>query len=79
MSGFSSYGTADTAGHAPFPLKGSYVRESDGEPANLLDEADYPVLAGCKLCGGRIKLGHLMQWEWRHVPAVTAVPGGGAA
>jgi hypothetical protein len=53
-------------------------RESDGEAASLLDEADYPVIAECKFCGGRIRLGNLMQWEWRHAPAVTFAPGGDA-
>jgi len=77
VSGFS-FMHGDT-GHAPVPLKGSYVRESDGEPANLLNGADYPVAAECKFCGGRITLGALMQWEWRHAPAVTAVAGGDAA
>jgi protein tyrosine phosphatase (PTP) superfamily phosphohydrolase (DUF442 family) len=79
VSGFSSCATAGTAGHAPFPLKGSYVRENDRELASLLDESDYPVLAECKICGGRTRLDALMQWEWRHLPAVTAVPGGDAA
>ena len=77
MSGFS-YMQAD-AGHAPVPLKGSYVRESDGQPASLLNEVDYPVIAECKFCEGRIRLGHLVRREWQHAPAVTAAAGGDAA
>jgi hypothetical protein len=77
VSGFSYVG--GNTGHPTFPLKGSYVRESDSEPASLLEDSDYPVAAECKICRGRIRLDALMQWEWRHAPAVTAVTGGDAA
>ena len=47
--------------------------EADGKPATLTDGADYPVSGECKICHGRIRLGHLMQWEWQHAPiTVTA-------
>jgi hypothetical protein len=67
------------SGHAPVPLAGSYVRESDGKPASLVNQADYPVIAECKFCQGRLRLGHLVQWEWQHsFAAVTPVTGGDA-
>jgi hypothetical protein len=55
--------------HAATPAGGTYIRERDGKPASLLDEADYPVRAVCKVCGGRIRLGMLLQWDWAHAPA----------
>jgi hypothetical protein len=65
--------------HTPVPVGGTYKRETDGKPASLTDGADYPVTAECKICHGRIRLGHLMQWEWQHAPAPVAVSGGDAA
>ena len=77
-SGLPSYLTKGNP-HSPVPLRGTYVREADGSPADLMNGADYPVAAECKICGGRIRLGHLMQWDWRHAPAPVAVPEGDAA
>lgn len=68
MSGFT-YTPKDDAGHTAVPLGGSYVRVKDGQPANLLEESDYPVAARCKICDGRITLDQLRQMEWRHAPA----------
>ena len=61
----------DTAGHVALPKSGTSTKEN-GEPASLLNKADYPVTAECKICGGRIRLDHLVQMEWRHVPAEVA-------
>lgn len=77
MNGFS-YVKGNTD-HTAVPLGGSYVREKDGEPASLLCDADYPVAAECKICHGRIRLGRVMQMDWRHAPVEAAVIGGDAA
>ena len=71
MSGFR-YTPADTTGHMATPVPGSYTMERGGAPARLLYAEDYPVIAVCKICGGRIKLDHKLQMEWRHVPAPAA-------
>ena len=71
MNGFS-YVRGRTE-HTAIPLAGSYVTEKGGEPASLLRDSDYPVVAECKICSGRIRLGQVLQMDWRHVPA-----GGGA-
>ncbi len=59
--------------HWPVPEGGTYVRESDGQTARLTNESDYPVVARCKICQGRIRLGHYMSWEWSHAPLGVAV------
>ncbi len=78
MSAGFAYVTGDTE-HTAIPLDGSYLREADGKPASLTNGADYPVTAECRVCHGRIRLGHLMQWEWLHAPAVTVAARGGEA
>jgi hypothetical protein len=71
MSGFS-FTPAEPFGHVASPLTGSYVTEIGGVIADPLRGEDYPVAAACKVCGGRIRLGHKMQMEWRHAPAEAA-------
>jgi hypothetical protein len=66
------YTPADTTGHLATPVPGSYTVEEDGGPANLLADADYPVIAICNVCRGRIKLDHKLQMEWRHAPQPAA-------
>jgi hypothetical protein len=53
--------------HRGLPQPGTWVRQ-DGAPADPLQPGDYPVTATCKKCGARIRLGRLLQLEWRHVP-----------
>jgi hypothetical protein len=60
---------AGNTGHTATPVDGTYVREADGEPASLINDADYPVGAECKVCHGRIRLRILVQMEWEHAPA----------
>jgi hypothetical protein len=48
------------------PVKNSARRVSDGEPADLLKPADYPLTAECSGCHGTIRLGQLRQMEWTH-------------
>ena len=83
MSGTSfTYIPADRTGHAAWPKPGTYVREADGEHVSLLNKADYPIVATCKMCRQQIRLGHLMQMEWVHVPvapAASAPPAGDTA
>ncbi len=63
------YTPADRTGHVPMPRTGTYTRVNGGGRASLLAEADYPVTAECKICEGKIRLDHLLQMDWRHVPA----------
>jgi hypothetical protein len=56
-------------GHAGEPAKGSARRVSDGQPADLLRPADYPLTADCTGGDGPIRLERLAQVEWTHVPA----------
>lgn len=69
----------DGTGHITSPKSGTGVRESDGEPASLVNADDYSVTAGCARCRGRIRLGHPIQWEWRHAPAAAAAARGSAS
>lgn len=64
-----SYIPADAAGHVAWPKPRTYVREKDGQHVSLLNATDYPIVAECKICDGKIGLDHLMQMEWRHAPA----------
>jgi hypothetical protein len=75
LTGFT-FLPVDSAGHIATPQQGSYVRESDGQPASLLSDADYPVTAVCARCSGPIRLARKLQMEWWHVPAVAAAAGG---
>jgi hypothetical protein len=68
-----SFTSVDSAGHVASPKSGTYTREN-GDRASLLNKADYPITAECKICGGRIRLDALMQMEWRHVPAEVVAP-----
>lgn len=63
----------------PSPWRASYVTEEGGEPASLLRDSDYPVVAECKICHRRIRLGQVMHMDWRHAPLQTAVTGSDAA
>lgn len=64
------------AGHTATPAAQSYTVEGSGAPARLTHAGDYPVVAICKICRGRIRLGHMMQLEWQHAPLKPSVPGG---
>jgi hypothetical protein len=72
MSGFC-FTPAEPSGHTATPRKGSYVTE-EGSPASPLAGTDYPVIAACKICGGQIRLEHMLQMEWRHAPARVTAP-----
>jgi hypothetical protein len=50
------------------PAAGSFTKENGGGPARLLYDEDYPVIAACKVCDGRIKLDYKLQMDWRHAP-----------
>jgi hypothetical protein len=58
--------------HRAFPVGGTYRSERTGALAVLTDEHCYPVTAECKVCHGPIRLGQLLQMEWRHAPAAAA-------
>jgi hypothetical protein len=66
MSGFH-FIPKDYGGHEAAPVKGTW-RTENGEAADLLRSA-YPITAACSNCGGPIRLEHMLQYGWRHVPA----------
>ena len=72
MSGFQSSAAISVPyvldGHQAMPVEGSWYSERSQHPANLKAEFDYPVIAVCQRCGGRIRLAQLLQMEWTHVP-----------
>ena len=55
--------------HQAFPVGGTARSEATGQPANLVAASDYPVIAECQWCHGRIRLAIQNQMEWRHAPA----------
>jgi hypothetical protein len=69
---------AGNTGHAAIPLGGSYVTKKGDLSASLMRDSDYPIVAECKVCHGRIRLGQVLQMEWQHAP-VTAVTSGDAS
>jgi hypothetical protein len=58
-----------TEEHQALPVKDSWYCERTQHPARLRCEFDYPVIAVCKTCNGRIRLAERAQMEWTHVPA----------
>lgn len=63
--------------HEARPARDSWRTEHGALRTDILRASDYPVIATCSGCGGRIRLAHVLQAEWRHVPAETrAVPTG---
>lgn len=62
--------------HQAFPVGGTARSEATGQPANLVAASDYPVIAECHWCHGRIRLAIQNQMEWRHAPVPAAAAGG---
>lgn len=62
--------------HQAFPVRGTYVAAASGEPAKLMNPADYPIVAECHQCGKPIRLAMPDQMEWTHIPpdAVSGAP-----
>ena len=56
-----------TNGHEITPKPGTARRVRDGEPASLLNPADYPVEAICIVCGQPIRTERYYLAEWRHI------------
>ncbi len=56
------------------PLQGTWVTKEDKPVTPPLGNEDFPVTAECKGCGGKIRLDHPMQLDWRHVPVKAAAP-----
>ena len=54
-------------GHEITPKPGTPRRVRDGEPASLLNPADYPVEAVCIVCGEPIRTERWLLAEWRHI------------
>ena len=54
-------------GHEIIPEPGTARRVRDGEPASLLNPADYPVGAVCLACGQPIRTERWLLAEWLHV------------
>lgn len=61
--------------HAITPKLGTSVRERDGEPANLMDRADYPVLGVCVVCGRRVRVERMYLADWEHADGEPKVGG----
>ena len=68
----------DGTGHVAVPVPGSYVREADGRPVDLLEAlsrpGDWPLAAACRPCEGRIAL-HDPRGHWVHVPGTAPAAG----
>jgi hypothetical protein len=54
-------------GHEITPKPGTARRVRDGEPASLLNPADYPVEAICIACGQPVRTERWLLGEWRHI------------
>jgi len=61
-----------TGSHEATPVKDSWYSERTQHPANLLADFDYPVIAVCETCHGRIRLDFKIQMQWRHADAEPA-------
>lgn len=68
MSGFHVMPKYPDGTHSADPVKDSWYSEQTQHPANLLADFDYPIIAVCATCGGRIRLARKLQMEWAHVP-----------
>ena len=53
--------------HEIVPEPGTARRVRDGEPASLLNPADYPAEAICLACGQPIRNERFYLSEWRHI------------
>jgi hypothetical protein len=56
-----------TNGHEITPKPGTARRVRDGEPASLLNPADYPAEAVYIVCGQLIRIERWLLAEWRHI------------
>ena len=56
-----------TNGHEITPKPGTACRVRDGEPASLLNPADYPAEAVYIVCGQLIRIERWLLAEWRHI------------
>lgn len=68
------YPPADTTGHLANPVQGTWVTKEDKPVTVPLGNEGFPVSARCKRCGGKIRLDHPRQMEWRHAPVKAAAP-----
>jgi hypothetical protein len=53
--------------HEIIPEPGTARRVRDGEPASLLNPADYPAEATCLVCSRPIRNERFYLSEWRHI------------
>lgn len=53
-------------GHRIEPVKDSWYTEGKSLPANILNAYDYPIIAVCAICGGRIRAQNKLA-DWEHV------------
>lgn len=54
--------------HDPLPVRGTVKRESDKAPLiPPFKLADYPLLADCRGCTGRVRKKTQLRDEWEHV------------
>ena len=77
MGGSGVY-VVDSRGHIARPMADTYIMEEDAKPASLLCDADFPVVAECTVCHGRMRPDAVLQMEWYHERVAPAVTGGDA-
>ncbi len=53
-------------GHEIVPAPGT-VRRLDGRPGSVLEPRDFPLLAICMECGGRVREDAYMFAKWYHL------------
>jgi hypothetical protein len=56
-----------TGDHEVLPDPGTARRVRDGQPADLLNPAHYPVRAVCRTCGEPARIERFYLGEWRHL------------
>lgn len=57
--------------HDVQPVVGTTFRAADGRPADLMVNADYPVIAVCMGCSGPILLQRFHSPCWEHLQATV--------
>ena len=53
-------------GHRVEPKPGSWIRESDRKPADMLAIGDYPIMAVCRICNRNARAETLLR-EFQHI------------
>jgi hypothetical protein len=73
-NGFFITKQGDSSGRQALPVRGTHRCEKTGQRTNLVNPADYPVIAECYWCHDRMRLAVKNQMEWMHAPLEAAAP-----